>query len=55
MSIPTDSPEDRWQFWFNVVGLAAVSLLLGAFFILYGEQFLAFLYALTHPQPIYDH
>jgi hypothetical protein len=55
MSLPNDTPEDRWQFWFNAVGIAAVSLLLGTFFYLYGDQLLIFLYALTHPQSIPDH
>ena len=55
MSLPNDAPEDRWQFWFNVVGLAVVSVLLGTFFLKYGDQLLIFLYALLHPQSFHDH
>ena len=44
-------PGDRALFWFNVVGIALATGLLGTFFALYGDGLLSFMQALVKPEP----
>lgn len=38
-----DSDGENAMFWFNLVGITLATVLLGSFFLLYGDLFLAFL------------
>jgi hypothetical protein len=49
MSPPHDTPEDRWQFRLNLVGVTLVAVLLAAFFFFYGNDLLNFLSMLFGP------
>jgi hypothetical protein len=51
MSDSDGEPGDRAMFWFNVVGIMIATALLGAFFTLYGGQFLGFVQSLMKPEP----
>jgi hypothetical protein len=44
-------PGDRALFWFNVVGVAIATALLGTFFMLYGSQLFGFMQTLMQPEP----
>ena len=44
-------PGDRAMFWFNVVGIAVATALLGTFFTLHGDGLLSFMQALMRPEP----
>ena len=49
MSVSEETPDERWQFRFNVLGLLVVALLVGAFFVFYGNDLLNFLQRLLSP------
>jgi len=51
MSDSEGAPGDRAMFWFNVVGIAVATALLGTFFTLYGGQMLGFVQTLMNPEP----
>ena len=49
MSPSEETPDERWQFRFNVLGLFVVAFLAGTFFFLYGNDLLNFLLRLISP------
>ena len=51
MSPSEETPDERWQFRFNVLGLLLVAVLAGAFFFLYGNDLVNFLLRLLSPAP----
>ena len=44
-------PGDRAMFWFNVVGIGAATLLLGAFVFFFGTDFFSLIWVLLHGGP----
>lgn len=44
-----ETPEDRWQFLLNVVGLLVVAVLITAFFLFYGSGLMSFVNTLLAP------
>jgi len=44
-------PGDRAMFWFNVIGIAIATALLGTFFTLYGGGLMGFIQSLLQPEP----
>jgi hypothetical protein len=51
MSDSDHVPGDRAMFWFNVIGIAIATALLGTFFTLYGGQLFSFMQTLMQPEP----
>ena len=49
MSPSEETPDERWQFRLNVLGLLVVALLVGAFFVFYGNDLVNFLLRLVSP------
>jgi hypothetical protein len=49
MPPPDETPEDRWQFRLNVVGLTLVAVLMAVFFIFYGSDLVNLLNMLLGP------
>ena len=43
MSPSDDGPQDRYMLWVNLIGLALIGGLAGAFFWLYGADLVSFL------------
>ena len=49
ISVSEETPDERWQFRFNVLGLLVVAFLAGTFFFLYGNDLVNFLLRLLSP------
>ncbi len=55
MPPPDETPDERWQFRFNVVGLVLAAGLLVAFFLFYGNALVNFLLQMASPSAPWGH